>query len=291
MPEQIVVPVGAGDEARRALAVAHTMARQLDAEVVAQVTSGSERAAGRLEPWGLAASVGVELAAVETVSASDTLDALIDVTQDPKRLACLALPGRGRSRAALGGKSVQRLLANAVSGIVLVGPHVPDAPIEAYRHVVAGCAADGHLLSGLDELRMLASAGLVPWLVEVLRPDGGRATLDVPAAALAYRAARALGGAACANWEVLYDRSVSRALARFASDLGDCLVVVGDGGRSTRHAAGPHPDVALAVARHATGPVLVVPSTLPVSDPRVAGSDSRVDVRLDLDRVKRVALA
>lgn len=290
MPEQIIVPVDASAAPRRALAVAHTLARQLDAEVIALVVEGATSSAGRLEPWGIAASVGCELTAVEVVAESDIVDALVAVTHAPARLLCLGTHGRPRGGRAPFGRVTPRVLHAAGGPVLLVGPQVPDQPPLSYQNLVVGCPSDGHGVSGTGEVRLLTDAGLQPWLVEVLPPQRAEFDADLPASGLARRIARDLTGNERANWEVVRDRSVVRGLVGFARDLGDSIVLVGTHGR-LGPAAFVHRDVALCLSHRATAPVLAVPATavageVTVRTPRIA----HFDVRLDLDRVPRAAL-
>lgn len=290
MTEQIIVPVDASMAPRRALAVAHTLAHQLDAEVIALVVEGAASSAGRLEPWGMAASVGCELTAVEVVAESDVLDALVAVTHDPSRLLCLGTHGCPRGGRTPFGRITPRVLHHAAGPVLLVGPQVPEEPLDGYVNLVVGCPSHGHGVSGTAEVRQLADVGLRPWLVEVLPPPRGEQHRDLPASGLARRIARDLTGDERGNWEVVRDRSVVRGLVGFARDLGDAIVLVGTQGRLGTSAL-VHRDVALAISHRATAPVLAVPAAPMASEatshaPRIA----RLDVRLDLDRVPRAAL-
>lgn len=290
MPEQIIVPVDASAAPRRALAVAQTLARQLDADVIALVVEGATSSAGRLEPWGIAASVGCELTAVEVVADSDVIDALVAVTHDPARLLCLGTHGRPRGGRAPFGRVTPRVLHDAGGPVLLVGPRVPEQPPRGFQNLVVGCPSDGHGVSGTGEVRLLADAGLRPWLVEVLPPLRREFDNDLPASGLARRIARDLTGSERANWEVVRDRSVVRGLIGFAHDLGDTVLLVGTHGRVGPSAV-VHRDIALCLSHRAAAPVLAVPAMAVAGEaalriPRIA----RLDVRLDLDRVPRAAL-
>lgn len=182
--------------------------------------------------------------------AGDPAEAVVAHAAEGTSLLCLATRARGRIAEPLFGSVSARIARTSTVPVLLVGPavHRPGTPL---RRVVGGiddsstaaevCRAATHLAERL---------GLPFELVRVVEPGAPAGDPET---------ADATGPAGEGECEpvVIHDRDPARALAGRAGTGGDTIVVVGSH-RAGRDRRAPG-SVATGLARHASGPVLVVP--------------------------------
>ena len=175
-------------------------------------------------------------------------------------LLCLSTRSSHGPRHLLFGSVAEAVLLGADRPVLLVGPAVTAAA--AVRHVVA--AVDGspeasRALVVADRLRKVAGADL--HLIGVV-PSGGDVPDDVREAGVLLRAASSLESEP-SGWDVLHADDPAEAIAGYANQRDDVIVVTGTHNRGGFHHV-LRDGVARAVVGASRHPVLVVP---PAADP------------------------
>jgi nucleotide-binding universal stress UspA family protein len=271
----VTVPLDPAHPPTAALAVAAAVAAQAGfaVEVVAAPAVGLPTA-----PY-LAALRRQVLAAGATAAptvelAGPAADAIVaHAAGGATRYLCMATHAWGPvGERALGSVSAHVVRHSPVP-VLLTGPALarPGQPV---RRVLAGI--DGSVLSrrALDVAADLAGRLDVPLdLAYVVRPDDPYA--DMPDAAVLW-AARHLQPPW--DYDVVHGDDPARALAERAGHAGDTITVVGTHGR-TGLALAVLGSVALGLARHASGPVLVLPATAAREPGEAATADDTAAVR------------
>ena len=184
--------------------------------------------------------------------AGDPAEAVVAHAAEGTSVLCLATRARGRVAEPLFGSVSARIVRASTVPVLLVGPavHRPDAPP---RRVIAGLDDPGSAADVCRAATHLAERlGLTVELVRVVEP-GARASGPATAETLEPNA----GMGECEP-VVVHDRDPVHALADRAGTGGDTIVVVGSHRPAGRDRRAPG-SVATGLARHAHGPVLVVP--------------------------------
>jgi nucleotide-binding universal stress UspA family protein len=256
----VTVPVDPAGEPTLAVPIAAALARQagMGVEIVAVPPPVGPSADGYLADRVREAVVGgAPRVHAQLLVAYRPAGAIVDrVEHNDTALVCMAKHGRTAvGELALGSVSAAVVRGSPVP-VLLVGPAVRRVG-EHVRRLVAcldGSELAERALPVATDLAQRLTAELV--LVRVV-PDGCIAPGDTPAVAYLHDLAERLPGPA-PLFDVVEDRQPARAIARYAGDRGDTIVVVGTHGRSgLRNLV--MGSVARGVAHQASCPVLVVP--------------------------------
>jgi nucleotide-binding universal stress UspA family protein len=257
----VVIPIADGDGANLAVAHGAALARQAGAAVELLTVRPTYLDPGsvRRHLAEVAAAQGLDDARLRLVDAGDPATAIAGIGSEPGNLLCLATHARRPlAELALGSVSAE-VVRTCRRPILLVGPRCGPAPA-AYKSLVAALDT-----SELAETILPVVAewcrhiDITPWLFEVLpaRVPFERGDDEVAEGAYVHHVADQLGLAGVnVGWDTTHERHVARSIAGFAETHGPSIVALSTHGRSglSQLVMG---SVAMAVAHHATSPVLV----------------------------------
>lgn len=279
MVQHLIVPVDGSDTSWRAVDVALSLARRIDAgvRIVEVVFSPADtpHAQRRLEEGvGLVDGTGVELD-VEVLLSHETVASALEDALGATSGSTLVMSSHGRGRsAALVGSVTDDILHRTFGPIVLVGPH---AVVDDFSGPIV-VTVDGSDESEVA-LPLAAAWGIElqvePWVVHVAGENvGTNMGVDIIDTMYTSRLAHDLEQQSGhrVEFEELHDRHPAAAVPEFAERLGASLIVASSHGRSglSRLAVG---SVTSGFVRHATCPVMVV--RLPHPTKRWDDSDAR----------------
>jgi nucleotide-binding universal stress UspA family protein len=261
MLRSVVVPVTWGEIPETAIAHAATVARQAGARLrlvtVAPPSADRDRILHHLD--GIRETLDID-ADMRVIDAYDPATAIAEVGSEPDTLLCMATHARRPLAELVLGSVSAQVVRRCHRPVLLVGPKCRPAP-PAYQSMVV--AVDG---SGRAETILPTTAewcvelGLTPWLYQALPglAPFEEGTRDVSDAAYVRRVADWFAAYGCeAGWDTSHDRDPAAGITRFADEHGPGIVALTTHGRS-----GPSQlvmgGVAMAVAHHATCPILVL---------------------------------
>lgn len=262
MVQHLIAPVDGSDASWRAVDVALSLARRVDASVevvefVGDVSDSEEAEADIAGRLGASDHSGVTVTTtVRTASegVAKELAAIIDAR--PDGLVVMSSHGRGRSAAVLGSVA-EELLQLTFGPIIVVGPQAVPSAFDGPLIV----AIDGSDASELA-LPLAAAWGIElrvdPWVVQVgdadvAAPDDSTRSAHV--ASLAGRLSEGSGHPV--QFEVLQGQDVAAEITRFAASLEASAIVGTTHGRTgmSRLVMG---SVAAALVRQSTCPVILL---------------------------------
>jgi nucleotide-binding universal stress UspA family protein len=248
------------------LDTAAVLARQghLDVEIVAvprpeshtTATASLRAATHRLEGHDL---VGERW---RLLSDGDVAATLLDhlVSERPDVVCMTSRSSRAATELLFGSVSSE-IVRHSPVPVVLVGPHVATAPSRVSQVVVCldGSEYGEHALAVTDAFA--ERLGLELFLVQVLDP--ATTTADVVESGYLRRQVDGLS-AKVAGYDVLHHHDAARGILTFLDDNTTSFVAMGTHGRSAaRHLVAG--SVTSDVVRHASCPVLVVPTTAEIA--------------------------
>lgn len=279
MVQQLIVPVDGSDTSWRAVDIALSLARRIDAgvRVVEVVFSPADtpHAQRRLEEGvGLVDATGIDLE-VEVLLSDETVASALEDVLDSTSGSTLVMSSHGRGRsAAIVGSVTDDILHRTFGPIVLVGPH---AVVDDFSGPIV-VTVDGSDESEVA-LPLAAAWGIElqvePWVVHVTGENvGTNMGADIIDTMYTSRLAHDLEQQSGhrVQFEELHDRHPAAAVPEFAERLDASLIVASSHGRSglSRLAVG---SVTSGFVRHATCPVMVV--RLPHPTQRWDDADAR----------------
>lgn len=267
MPKTIIVPLDGSQFAERALAPAHTLARQSGAALVLVMA----RLGGDTEPerslQSAAATAGI--GPVRTVVIEDRLAASaipMLAGTEPDAVICMTTHGRSGPGHALFGSIAEEVLRRVDVPLVLVGPAVSDGGERSFEELVV--CLDGSRTAAA--ILPVASAfardlELAVWLVGVVDPEwrveaGAAIDIDSPESAPLQHVARGLKSTGVGvNWETLHGHDPASSIVEFAATRPSPLLAMTTHGRTglARVTTG---SVTMSVVHRAPCPVLVLRS-------------------------------
>lgn len=263
MAKTIIVPLDGSEFAERALATAHKLARQSEAELVL-VTSrlgGIPESDSYLR--STAQTAGMESARIVVFEDRLADAAIATVAEDePDALVCMTTHARDGLGEAVFGSVTERVMQRTKVPLVLVGPSLTDAGACTFEELIV--CLDGSQTAA----EILPSAALVArdldipiFLVDVVVPDAdrgdGTGDSDTLESAPLQRAARVLDGSGVAvSWDVLHGEDPASSIVDLAATRRAPLLAMTTHGRTglARVTAG---SVTMSVVQHAPCPVLV----------------------------------
>lgn len=279
MVQHLIVPVDGSDTSWRAVDVALSLARRIDADVrVVEVVfspADTPHAQRRLEEGvGLVDATGVDID-VEVLLSDETVASALEDVLDSTSGSTLVMSSHGRGRsAALVGSVTDDILQRTFGPIVLVGPH---AIVDDFSGPIV-VTVDGSDESEVA-LPLAAAWGIElqvePWVVHVTGENvGTNMGADIIDTMYTSRLAHDLEQQSGhrVEFEELHDKHPAAAVPEFAERLDASLIVASSHGRSglSRLAVG---SVTSGFVRHATCPVVVV--RLPHPTKRWDDADAR----------------